>query len=79
MRAEVRQGLDRAGLLPTGTGYVELSAGVRADAGGAAAFARGELGWRPRENLSVFAFGEGTAGLRQPAAFMAGVGARLNF
>lgn len=68
-------GLDRAGLLPTGTGYAELTAGVAKPwQGDLDAYVRGELGWHPTDSLSAFAFAEG--GLR---GVQAGVGARVTF
>lgn len=82
MRAEVRQGLDRVALLPKGTGYAELSAGVRGVGGDVVGFARGELGWHPRDNLSLFAFGEADVtlgGRLLPPSYQAGVGLRVTF
>lgn len=68
-------------LLPVGRGYAELSAGVRGLPGGEVlGFARGELGYRPTQHLSVFGFGDVTLGGRlQPPAWMAGLGLRYAF
>lgn len=83
MRAEVRQGLDRVDARAVGTGYAELTAGVRGLPGGdVLGFARGELGYRPTERLSVFGFGEADVtlgGRLLPPSWMAGVGARYSF
>lgn len=79
MRAEVRSGLDRASLLPVGTGYAELSAGVRSLGGDVTGYVRGEVGWRPAPRVSVFGFGEGTFGGSLGPGWMAGIGARVGF
>lgn len=40
---------------------------------------RGEIGWKPRENVSIFGFGESGARWGQPVTAMAGIGARVTF
>ncbi len=73
--AELRTGLDRATLLPIGTGFAQLSAGMVKPWGGTLdAFVRAELGARPLANLSAFAFAEANRFGAQ-----AGVGARVTF
>lgn len=74
-RADVASGLDRVAALPVGRGYASLTAGV--DATGYAL--RGEVGWRPRHNVDLFAFGEVAQRWGRPVEAMAGVGARLRF
>jgi len=74
-RAEVASGLNRVAALPVGRGYASLTAAV--DLTGWVA--RGEVGWRPRANVDLFAFGEVSQTWGRPVAAMAGVGARLRF
>lgn len=66
-----------------GRGYAELSAGVRGLPGGdVLGFARGELGYRPTPNLSLFGFAEADltlSGRLQPPSWMAGVGLRYSW
>ncbi len=54
---------------------MEVSAGVsKAWSGGLDAFLRAELGWRPADTLSVFAFAEADR-----IGLQAGLGARVTF
>lgn len=73
--AIVDRGLDKVAKLPVGAGYVDLHAALTS----AAWLARLEAGWKPRENLVIFGFGEVGARWGQPVNAMAGVGARLTF
>ena len=58
-----------------GAGFANLVAGVRNDwRTGLDAFVRGEVGFRPAENVSLFGFGEADVHGAQ-----AGVGARVTF
>ena len=79
MRGAVRSGLDRVSLLPKGHGYAELSAGARGVGRGLAAFARGELGARVDERLSVFGFAEALLPSTLTPEWQAGVGARVTW
>ena len=75
MREEVRSGLDRARLLPVGTGYAELTAGLAQSwGGGLDAYVRGELGWHPADGLTAFGFAQADR-----VGVQAGLGARINF
>lgn len=75
----MRSGLDRVSLLPAGHGYAELSAGARGVGRGLAGFARGELGARATERLSVFAFVEALLPSTLTPEWQAGVGARVTW
>jgi len=79
VRAEVRSGLDRTGQLEPGHGYAELSAGARGVGRGLAAYARGELGARVDERLSVFGFAEALLPSTLTPEWQAGIGARLTW
>lgn len=75
VRAEVRSGLERASLLPTGTGFASVEAIARMPWGGELdATIRAELGWHPRDGLMAFAFAE--AGIHE---VQAGLGVKLVF
>lgn len=68
-------GLDRVDLLPTGHGFANLTAGVNdAFGGGLGAFVEGEVGWKPRDNVDLFAFGKATL-----VGVQAGIGGRITF
>lgn len=71
----MRAGLDRAAKLVPGSGFAEVTAGIRNDwQSGLNAFVRGEVGFKPRENVDLFGFAEADR-----VGFQAGVGARLTF
>ncbi len=75
MRAAVLSGLDRVGMLTPRTGYAELTAGVAMPwIGDTSAFLRAEVGLRPLENLSAFAFVEATR-----LGATAGLGVRVHW
>lgn len=75
VKAEVRSGLERVSLLPVNTGYAEITAGINNPwSGTLGAFVRGEVGWHPAENVSVFGFAEANT-----TGFMAGAGANFSF
>lgn len=57
---------------PVRSGFAEFQAGLAQDAG---AYLRGELGYRPWENVAAYAFAQ--ASTREAA--MAGVGVRVEF
>lgn len=79
VREALAAGLKRVDALVPGQGFAELTAGARGDfAGGLVGFARGELGYKPLTNLSLFAFGEATVGGMTPG-WMAGVGGRVTW
>ncbi len=63
-------------LLPSSTGYFLATAGVNhpfaSDQTGA--FVRAELGWKPRDNLSLFAFAQA-----DNAGLTAGTGLKVTF
>ncbi len=68
-------GLDRVGLLVPGSGFAQVTAGVsKGWQSGLDAFVRGEVGFKPRENVDLFGFGQANLQGAQ-----AGVGARLTF
>lgn len=69
--AHVRDGLERVPSLLPGRGYLEGIVGVSTRTG---PVARIELGYRPREKLSLFGFGQWT-----PRESVAGIGAGLKF
>lgn len=72
IRRELTAGLDRvAETVAVGHGYAEAHLGISSSTG---AFARGELGYRFRENLSGFGFLEGNR-----AGVVGGAGLRLTF
>lgn len=75
----MRSGLDRVSLLPAGHGYAELSAGVRGIGRDFAGYARGELGARVDERLSVFGFAEALLPSTLTPEWQAGVGARVTW
>ena len=56
-----------------GAGFAEL----RAVASLAAWAARGEVGWRPREGVALFGFGEASGRWGGPVEAVAGVGGRV--
>lgn len=61
--------------LTPGHGFFNVTAGVNdAFGGGLGAFVEGEVGWKPRENVDLFAFGKATL-----VGVQAGVGARVTF
>lgn len=71
----VSEGLDRVLRdVPAGRAYLEASAGAAQAAG---LYARIEAGWHPVEPLGVFGFGQYTVGATP--AWMAGLGARVEF
>lgn len=71
----MRAGLDRVGKLLPGTGFAEVTGGVRSDwQSGLDAFVRGEVGFKPRENVDLFGFAEADR-----VGVQAGVGARVTF
>lgn len=75
MRAAVLSGLDKVGMLAPGRGFAEITAGVAKPwQGELDAYVRAELGFRPRDWLDLFGFGQ--ADLR---GVQAGAGARLRF
>lgn len=65
------EGLERALRLPVGGVYAEVQGGVGTAFG---AYLRGELGYRPHRNVSVFGFGEATG-----HGAMAGTGVRVEW
>ncbi len=68
-------GLTRASLLPVGTGFLDVTAGVvRPWSGGMDGYVRAEIGIRPLDNVDLFGFAQ--AGLVGVAA---GAGARVTF
>lgn len=73
----LREGLARAGKLTSGTGYLDLTAGIAGNRLNFAGFVRGEGGYRVGP-VSAFAFSEATLAATGPA-FMAGVGLRATF
>lgn len=76
MKAEVRAGLDRVAKLIPGSGYLELTAGVAKPWDDAlSAYARAEVGWKPRENVDLFGFAQ----VDSQSGAQAGVGARLTW
>lgn len=77
MRAAVVAGLDKVDALGVAGGYAEVTGGLRGVGKDFAAFARGEVGYRPTANVSLFAFGDGTFRTSIAPAFMAGLGARV--
>lgn len=67
--------MDRVGKLFPGTGFAELTAGITKPWDGALnAAVRAEVGFKPRDNVDLFGFGQ--ADLR---GAQAGVGARITF
>ncbi len=75
MREAVRAGLDRVDALVPGHGFANLTAGVNQQWGGQlGAFVEAEVGFKPRENVDLFAFGKADL-----AGASAGLGARLTF
>lgn len=71
----MRAGLDRVGALLPGTGFAELAAGVSHDfQKGLDAFVRGEIGFKPRENVDLFGFAQADR-----VGVQAGVGARVTW
>ena len=72
VRDQVRDGLDREGSAPVGTGYVQALAGFTPTEG---AFGRLEAGWHPRQNLTLYGEAEDSSRL----GFNAGIGARWSF
>ena len=71
----MRSGLERVALLPVGTGYAEITAGVAHSwQAGLDAFVRGEIGIKPRENVDLFGFAQADR-----AGAQAGVGARVTW
>ncbi len=68
------EGLDRVSKAPLG-GFVEVTSAMTLQDW----LVRGEVGWKPRENISVFGFGEVGARWGQPVTAMAGIGARVTF
>lgn len=83
MREAVASGLNKVDLLPSGSGYAEVTAGARGEGRNVVGYARGELGWKPSGNVSLFGFGEasvgGSLGGSLTPAWMAGVGARVTW
>ena len=81
VNSQIVAGLDKAGALDVGRGYLEATAGVKTGTG---IFGRIEAGARPLENLSVFGYGQITAPLPgTPQGWgptgEAGIGARLTW
>lgn len=75
MREAVSSGLDRVGKLAPGSGFLDVTAGLRKDwQGGLDAFVRGEVGVKARENVDLFGFASGDR-----VGLQAGVGARVRF
>lgn len=68
------EGLDRVSRAPLG-GFVEVTAAATLQQW----LVRGEVGWHPRENVSVFGFGEASAHWGGPIGVVGGVGARVMF
>ncbi|PZR17543.1 MAG: hypothetical protein DI536_04310 [Archangium gephyra] len=60
-----------------------MTAGARGEGTSIVGYARGELGWKPSGNVSLFGFGEatlsGTGFERMTPGWMAGVGARVSW
>lgn len=70
--AEVAKGLDKAGLLPVGSGYLDFTGGASTQRG---AFVRGEAGWHPRDALTIFGYGQASTS----GGAEAGAGLRWTF
>lgn len=67
--------MDRAKLLPIGTGSFDVTAGLSNPWGGQLdAFVRAELGWHPTDSLAAFAFAQADR-----VGVQAGIGARVTF
>jgi hypothetical protein len=72
--------MNKVAQLAPGSGYVDLTlAAAGVGLSSPALTARGELGWRPTVNQSLFAFGEAKAQFGQPLGWSAGVGYRATW
>ena len=79
MQGALRAGLDHVAKLAPGTGYAEVTGGLRGLGPDFAAYVRSELGARVGTNVAVFGYGEADFALHQPPAWQAGLGARVTW
>ena len=71
----ILEGLGRVSLAPGLGGYAEATAGLFRPWGGhLSGFVRGEIGWKPVDNISFFGFSQADG-----VGVQTGVGARLQF